>query len=66
MLKTVFTDDLQDIYTIIENYFFDDGSNRGYFPLEDMDNKFIDVFNIVEEDYRKNSNLPIITSVIEN
>jgi len=48
--KTVFTDDLEDTYTIIENYFFDDGSNRGYFPLEDMDNKFIDVFNIVEED----------------
>ena len=39
---------LEDIYTITENYFFDGGSNRGYFPLEDMDNTFLNVFNIVE------------------
>lgn len=30
--KTVFTD-LKNTYTIIENYFFDDGSNSGYYPL---------------------------------
>lgn len=46
--KTVFTD-LKNTYTIIENYFFDDGSNSGYYPLIDMDHIFIDVFNIVEE-----------------
>jgi len=40
---------LEDIYIIIENYFFDGGSNRGYFPLEDMDNTFLNVFNIVED-----------------
>lgn len=64
--KTIFTDDLEDIYTIIEKYFFDGGWSRGYYPLDIGDNIFIDVFNIVEKDYVENSNLPIITSVIEN
>lgn len=48
--KTIFTDDLEDIYTILENYFFYGGWNRGYYPLDIGDNTFIDVFNIVEED----------------
>jgi len=40
---------LQDIYTITEKYFFDGGSDRGYYPLGDMESLFLNVFNIVED-----------------